>query len=84
MGKPIANAFSLDPLPEVVVTYTPETQTLVIDTGKPSDVGEEIANDLVVFYDAENNAVGFTMESAEILLKPFVDAVLAKYRGINP
>ena len=73
--------FDREPLPQPAVAYTPETQTLVVDTGKPSEVGAEIANDLVVFYDTANNAVSFTLESAEFLLKPLVDAVLVKYRG---
>lgn len=81
MPKRDATTFDLSPLPPPAVIYTPETQTLVVDTGKPSEVGEEIANDLVVFYDTANNAVSFTLESAEFLLKPLVDAVLAEGRG---
>ena len=79
--KSDATTFDLSPLPPPAVIYTPETQTLVVDTGKPSEVGEEIANDLVVFYDPANNAVSFVLESAEFLLKPLVDAVLAEGRG---
>ena len=81
MPKPDATNFDSGSLPPPAVIYTPETQTLVVDTGKPSEVGEEIANDLVVFYDPANNAVSFTLESAEFLLKPLVDAVLAEGRG---
>ena len=81
MPKPDATTFDLTPLPQPAVIYTPETQTLMVDTGKPSEVGEEIANDLVVFYDPANNAVSFVLESAEFLLKPLVDAVLADGRG---
>ena len=76
-----ATTFDLTPLPPPAVIYTPETQTLVVDTGKLSEVGAEIANDLVVFYDPANNAVSFTLESAEFLLKPLVDAILADGRG---
>ena len=81
MPEPDAITFDLAPLPQLTVAYTPETQTLVVDTGKPSEFGEEIANDLVVFYDPANNAVSFVLESAEFLLKPLVDAVLADGRG---
>ena len=81
LPEPDATTFDLAPLPPPAVIYTPETQTLGVDTGKPSEVGAEIANDLVVFYDPANNAVSFTLESAEFLLKPLVDAVLAESRG---
>lgn len=81
LPEPDATTFDLESLPPPAVIYTPETQTLVVDTGKPSEVGEEIANDLVVFYDPANNAVSFVLESAEFLLKPLVDAVLAEGRG---
>lgn len=81
MPKPDTTTFDPGSLPQPAVAYTPETQTLVVDTGKPSEIGAEIANDLVVFYDPANNAVSFVLESAEFLLKPLVDAVLAEGRG---
>ena len=81
LPKSDATTFDSESLSPPAVVYTPETQTLVVDTGKLSEVGEEIANDLVVFYDPANNAVSFVLESAEFLLKPLVDAVLAECRG---
>ena len=80
MAEPVIASLDLDVLPDLVVKYTPETQTLVFDTGIPWGDGEEIAKDLVVFYDHDNNVVGFTLECAELWLKPFVDAVLAKHK----
>ena len=76
--QPVVKHLELEPPPQVVVRYTPETETLIIDTGKPWGDGEEIAKDLIAFYDQENNVVGFTIECAELLLKPFVDAVVDK------
>jgi hypothetical protein len=68
----------LEPLPELKVFYTPETRTLSIDNGSGTSDGEEIAKDLTVFYDRDGTPAGFVLESAELLLKPFLDAVRAK------
>ena len=71
----------LEPLPELLAEYYPDTDTLVLETGVQRAEGEEIAKGLVVFYDKENNVVGFTLECSEILLRPFVEAILAEQRG---
>lgn len=71
----------LDPLPELFVEYYHDTGTLVLETGAKRAEGEEIAKGLVVFYDKDNSVVGFTLECSEILLKPFVEAILAEQRG---
>ena len=68
----------LEPLPEVEVYYTPETQTLSIQNGLRVKDGEEIARGLTAFYDAEGSLVAIDLESAELLLKPFLDAVRRK------
>ena len=68
----------LDPLPEVEVYYTPETQTLSIQNGLRVKDGEEMARGLTAFYDAEGSLVAIDLESAELLLKPFLDAVMSK------
>ena len=68
----------LEPLPEVEVYYTPETQTLSIQNGLRVKDGEEIAKGLTAFYDAEGSLVAIDLESAELLLKPFLDAVRRK------
>ncbi len=67
--------------PEPVVKYFPETQWLWIDSGKPLGEAETIANGVVVFYNKADptQAEGVRIEFAEDVLKPFVDAILAKY-----
>lgn len=67
--------------PEPVVRYFPETQSLWIDSGKSLGEGETIAKGVVVFYNKEDDtmAEGVRIELAEHVLKPFVDAIVAKY-----
>ena len=66
---------------EPVVRYFPETQSLWIDSGRSLGEGETIANGVVVFYGKEDDSVaeGVRIELAEHILKPFVDAIIAKY-----
>ena len=64
--------------------YYPESQVLFIWTGVKSAVGEEIAHGITVHYDKDEDnepcsAVAIHIDSAEHVLKPFVDAILAKY-----
>ena len=68
----------LEPLPEVIVSYSPDTQTLSVNNGAGTADGEDIARGLTVFYDAEGNVAGFVLESTELLLKPLLDVVLSK------
>ena len=65
--------------------YFPETQSLWIDSGKSLGEGETIAKGVVVFYGRDDNtaAEGIRIELAEQALKPFVDAIIARY-GANP
>ena len=70
--------------PPAQVDYNPEYQVLLIETGQVSEVGEEIAEYIVVHYDkdddhAPSSAVAIRIDCAEHVLKPFVDAILAKY-----
>ena len=67
--------------PEPVVTYFPDSQWLWVDSGKPLGEAETIANGVVVYYgkDDAGQAEGIRIEFAEAVLKPFVDAILAKY-----
>ena len=81
MEKPVVKHIELEPLPKVLAFYYPDTDTLVLETGAKRAEGEDIAHGLTVFYDHDNNVVGFTIECAELLLKPLVDAVLAKQKG---
>jgi uncharacterized protein YuzE len=82
VGERVTNHRELEPLPGVVVVYTPETRTLSIQAGPSVRVkdGEEVAKDLTAFYDSEGSLVAIDLESAELLLKPFLEAVLSKER----
>ena len=70
-------------LPELEVKYFPDTQTLSVYTDRECHEGETLSSGFAVFYDSDDKAAGFlVMYDAERLLKPFVDAILAK-RGID-
>ena len=70
-------------LPELQVNYYPDTQTLTVYTDRDCHEGETLSSGFVVFYDADDNVAGFMVSyAAETLLKPFVDAILAK-NGLN-
>ena len=73
--------------PPAIVEYDPELHILFIWTGQKSAVGEEIAADITVHYDKDDDtfasAVAIHIDSAEHVLKPFVDAILEKY-GAKP
>ena len=77
--------------PPAIVEYDPELHILFIWTGQKSAVGEEIAAGITVHYDKDDDtfasAVAIHIDSAEYVLKPFVDAILEKYgvkRESNP
>ncbi len=83
MVQPVVNQTELEPLAQARVFYNPETQVLIIENGQRSEVAEEMAQDVVVFYDkdcdtAASSAVAVRIDCAEHVLKPFIDAVLAK------
>lgn len=76
------------PVPPAQVQYDPKGQILRIENGQCSQVGEEIAEDVIVHYDKDDDhapasAVAIRIDRAEQVLKPFVDAILAKY-GVKP
>ena len=77
MAESIMNHQESEPL----VKYYPETETLYITNGKPLGEGDNVAKDVVAFYDKDNECevVGLYIECAESVLKPFVDAILAKH-----
>ena len=82
MGHTVKHAASRI-LPEARVVYEPEYQVLDIYNGQPSEVGEEMARGIHVMYerdfdDAPNAAVTILVTSAESVLKPFVDSILAE------
>lgn len=87
MVNPI-KIIELEPLPNAKVIYEPEYQVLYIANGQPDAVGEEMAKGVLVLYDkdvddAPTSAVAIRIDRAEVVLKPFVDAILAKY-GVTP
>ena len=79
------NHVELSPLPKAEVTYEPTHEILFIENGKPSETAEEMARQVVVYYDKEDGSdvVAIRGDSAEVVLRPFLDAVLAKH-GIAP
>ena len=78
MAEPTVNHREPESLPKLTVEYWPDTQTLSVRSESCTGYGFTITNELVAFYDGDGNPAGFTLESAELLLKPFLDAVLAK------
>ena len=66
---------------EPAVKYYADTETLCITNGRPMGEGDDVCKDVVVFFDRENpsEAVGLTIECAEEVLKPFVEAILSKH-----
>ena len=77
MAEPAVTQPEPNPLPELVVEYYPDTQTLVVDDNQMRSEGEDIARGLTVFYDAADKALGFVLEGAELDLPAFVAAALA-------
>ena len=75
----------LEPLPKATVVYSPENQTLYIENGRLREDAEEMAENILIYYDKndETAAVALCIDRAEHVLKPFVDAILAKY-GVKP
>ena len=71
-------------LPPARVEYNPEHDSLFIDSGRAGVVGQEMAKNIIVHYDKDKpdercSAVAIRIDHAEHVLKPFVDAILAKY-----
>jgi hypothetical protein len=73
------------PATNETVVYVPESQILYFENGRIREAAEEMARGIVVYYDKENEneAVAIRIDRAEIVLKPFVDAVLVR-NGITP
>ena len=45
-----------EPPPPAIVEYSPEGQVLIIDTGRRGEVGEEIAEDVIVHYEKDDDS----------------------------
>ena len=58
--------------PELTIEYFPDTDTLVLTTEGASSDGETVARNLVVFYNADGDAAGVTLEHAAVLLRPYL------------
>ena len=58
------------------VNYFKESDMLSLWTGKPAAEAEEIADGVIVDFDAEGNVVGFTLEHAAEILHPMLEAYL--------
>ncbi len=80
MAEPAVNHQGLEPLEKAIVSYL-VSDTLFIQTTKSFMDGREIAQGVTIFYDKdnENEVVGMMIDHAETVLKPFVDAILAKH-----
>ena len=70
--------------PPARVEYCHERDSLLFDSGRVSVVGIEMAENIIVHYDKDEpdeqcSAVAIRIDNAEHVLKPFVDAILAKY-----
>ena len=83
MGDPISQPDWKPALP-AQVEYIPESQVLFIENGRESAVGDDFAEHIIVHYDNDDVAApasltAIRIDQAEYVLKPFVDAILAKY-----
>ncbi len=74
-----------EPIPNATVVYIPESQILYFENGQIREDAEEMARQVVVYYakEGESEAVAVRIDRAEAVLRPFVDAILAKH-GITP
>ena len=70
--------------PPARVEYNPERDSLFIDSGRAGVVSQEMAENIIVHYDKDKpdercSAVAIRIDSAECVLKPFVDDILKKH-----
>ena len=74
-----------EPLPTAKVVYTPDSQVLYLENGTLREEAAEMSRNVLVYYGKEQDseAVAIRIDRAETVLKPFVDAILAKH-GIKP
>ena len=57
------------------VSYFKDSDMLSLWTGKPAVEADEIAEGVIVDFDADGNVVGFTLEHAASLLRPMLDSI---------
>ena len=58
------------------VAYFKDTDTLSLWNGTPAWSADDVADNLLVDYNAEGDAVGFTLEHAAELLLPVLQAAM--------
>ena len=83
MGHPVGQP-DWKPASTAQVEYIPESQVLFIENGQNSAVGDDFAEHIIVHYDNDDvtapaSLTAIRIDHAEHVLKPFVDAILAKY-----
>ena len=67
------------------MVYDTVSQSILIENGEASEFSKEMAKDIHVLYGKEYDggewlaSVGIRIDHAETVLKPFVDAILARY-----
>ncbi len=85
MAHPGITRIESEPLPKATVVYIPESQILYIENGQLRDEAAEMARNTLIYYGKvdETSPVAIRIDRAESVLKPFVDAILAKY-GVEP
>ncbi len=57
------------------IEYIQDADSLSVWTGKPAVEADEIADGVIVDFDADGNVVGFTIEHAATLLRPMLDSI---------
>ena len=57
------------------ISYYGDTDTLSFWNGEPASAADDVAENLIVDYDAAGEAVGFTLDHAAELLLPLLMAV---------
>ena len=68
----IEEKFTIGTVPELRVTYYPETDTLVFAADEhPGPYGEPVGKNLVAFTNAEGDVNGVTLEHAADMLRPY-------------
>ena len=79
MARRIADNGRLSALPEVVMSYYPDTDTLFIQSGeplrRPIHESETVAYWTVAHYDIEDSLVAFELDGAKLAFQPLLEAI---------
>ena len=63
---------------ELVVRYDPDTDILTLWNGTPASNGSSIAQNLMVFFDEDDEAQIVTLEHASTLLLPMLEKAASR------